>query len=152
MQYVKVDRDVCILYMQLDRTRLYDFIMEYFFIFVPAKVRRQPKAVKPKKMIKMEGKVIVQCACNSGTSAMVTKQGELYMFGKDTIHIDPVTGKYPPNPFNFNMMIIKLSIKIVLKFTIGTGLLLKVLRFFAEPSQLILVVNVIDVFFCRSSP
>ena len=63
------------------------------FVLAAAKVRRQPKPVKPKKMIKLENKVISQCACNSGTSAMVTKQGELFMFGKDTIHCDHTTGE-----------------------------------------------------------
>ncbi|RWS17339.1 E3 ubiquitin-protein ligase MYCBP2-like isoform X4 [Dinothrombium tinctorium] len=55
--------------------------------------RRQPKAVKPKKMIKMEGKIVVQTACNHGTSALVTKDGELYMFGKDANHSDKNTGQ-----------------------------------------------------------
>ena len=38
---------------------------------------------------KLEGKVVVQAACNSGTSAAVTKDGQLYMFGKDATHCDP---------------------------------------------------------------
>ena len=62
--------------------------------FSTAKARRQPKPAKPKKMIKLEGKVISHVACNSGTSAMVTKQGELFMFGKDTIHCDHASGKF----------------------------------------------------------
>ncbi|XP_011290756.1 E3 ubiquitin-protein ligase highwire [Musca domestica] len=53
-----------------------------------SKNRRQPKAVKPKKMTKIEGHVIVQAACNNGTSAFVTKTGKLIMFGKDTVHCD----------------------------------------------------------------
>lgn len=53
-----------------------------------SKARRQPKPVKPKKMIKMEGKVAVTCSCNHGTSAIVTREGELYMFGKDSNHAD----------------------------------------------------------------
>ncbi|XP_023291814.2 E3 ubiquitin-protein ligase highwire [Lucilia cuprina] len=53
-----------------------------------SKNRRQPKAVKPKKMTKIEGHFIVQAACNNGTSAFVTKTGKLIMFGKDTVHCD----------------------------------------------------------------
>ncbi|XP_014287849.1 E3 ubiquitin-protein ligase MYCBP2 isoform X3 [Halyomorpha halys] len=57
-----------------------------------SKVRRQPKAVKPKKIMKVEGYVIINAACNNGTTALVTKDGELFMFGKDTSHSDPSTG------------------------------------------------------------
>ncbi|XP_074033015.1 MYC binding protein highwire isoform X2 [Leptinotarsa decemlineata] len=56
------------------------------------KVRRQPKPVKPKKMIKVDGQCMVYVACNSGTTALINKEGELIMFGKDTTHADPVTG------------------------------------------------------------
>ncbi|KAL1131015.1 hypothetical protein AAG570_012253, partial [Ranatra chinensis] len=56
------------------------------------KVRRQPKAVKPKKIMKVEGCNIVYAACNNGTTALVTKDGELLMFGKDTTHCDSSTG------------------------------------------------------------
>ncbi|XP_059170813.1 E3 ubiquitin-protein ligase MYCBP2-like isoform X4 [Physella acuta] len=56
------------------------------------KVRRQPKPTKPKKMVRLESKFVVTASCNSGTSALVTKEGELYMFGKDTNHSDHATG------------------------------------------------------------
>ena len=49
--------------------------------------------MKAKKVIKLEGKHIVYSACNSGTSALVSKDGQLYMFGKDTLHCDDSTGK-----------------------------------------------------------
>ena len=58
-----------------------------------AKGRRQPKSLKPKKMIQLEGRNIVTCACNSGTSAVVTREGEVLMYGKDTSHCDPATGE-----------------------------------------------------------
>jgi len=51
------------------------------------------KPVKPKKMIRMEGKYVIFSACNSGTSALVTREGEVYMFGKDTQHCDRSTGR-----------------------------------------------------------
>ncbi|KAJ8975749.1 hypothetical protein NQ317_015371, partial [Molorchus minor] len=57
-----------------------------------SKVRRQPKAVKPKKMIKVDGQIIVSGACNNGTTALINKDGELLLFGKDTAHADPITG------------------------------------------------------------
>ncbi|XP_076065953.1 MYC binding protein highwire isoform X3 [Oratosquilla oratoria] len=57
-----------------------------------SKGRRQPKPVKPKKMIKLEGQFVIHTACNNGTSAVVTRDGELYMFGKDTSHCDHTTG------------------------------------------------------------
>lgn len=53
-----------------------------------SKNRRQPKAVKPKKMTKIDGHVVVHAACNNGTSAFVTKNGKLIMYGKDTAHCD----------------------------------------------------------------
>jgi len=56
------------------------------------KARRQPKPVKPKKMIKVDGLNIVHAACNNGTTALVSKEGELLMFGKDTAHCDTSTG------------------------------------------------------------
>nr|XP_009302830.1 E3 ubiquitin-protein ligase MYCBP2 isoform X9 [Danio rerio] len=52
------------------------------------KSRRQPKPYKPKKMIKLETKMAVYTACNNGSSSIVTKDGELYMFGKDAIYSD----------------------------------------------------------------
>jgi len=58
-----------------------------FFSFA-AKSRRQPKPYKPKKMIKLETKTAVYTACNNGSSSIVTKDGELYMFGKDAIYSD----------------------------------------------------------------
>ncbi|KAK1123908.1 hypothetical protein K0M31_006938 [Melipona bicolor] len=56
------------------------------------KVRRQPKPVKPKRIAKVEGQFIVNAACNNGSTALVTKEGSLLMFGKDTLHSDPVSG------------------------------------------------------------
>ncbi len=41
----------------------------------------------------MEGKTVVFAACNNGTSALVTKEGELYLFGKDSGYCDASTGK-----------------------------------------------------------
>uniref|UniRef100_A0A1B6EGK8 PHR domain-containing protein n=1 Tax=Clastoptera arizonana TaxID=38151 RepID=A0A1B6EGK8_9HEMI len=57
------------------------------------KVRRQTKAAKPKKITKIEPAVIVLAACNNGTTALITREGELHMFGKDTTHCDPSTGQ-----------------------------------------------------------
>ncbi|XP_064481849.1 E3 ubiquitin-protein ligase MYCBP2-like [Ornithodoros turicata] len=56
------------------------------------KGRRQPKPTKPKKMFKLEGQCVVSSACNNGTSAVVTRDGELYMFGKDATHAEHATG------------------------------------------------------------
>lgn len=53
-----------------------------------SKNRRQPKAVKPKKLTKVDSHFVVNAACNNGTSAFVTKNGKLIMFGKDTAHCD----------------------------------------------------------------
>ncbi len=41
----------------------------------------------------MEKQSVVAVACNSGTSCLVTKKGELFIFGKDTTFADFVTGK-----------------------------------------------------------
>lgn len=53
-----------------------------------SKNRRQPKAVKPKKITKIDGHFVVQASCNNGTSAFVTKAGKLVMLGKDTTYCD----------------------------------------------------------------
>ena len=57
-----------------------------------ARNRRQPKPVKAKKFFKMDGKLVTYVAANSGTSAMVTRDGHLFMFGKDSTFCDPHTG------------------------------------------------------------
>ncbi|XP_063987126.1 E3 ubiquitin-protein ligase MYCBP2 isoform X2 [Diachasmimorpha longicaudata] len=57
-----------------------------------SKVRRPLKPVKPKKMLKAEGHCIVDAACNNGSTALVTKEGSLLMFGKDTLHSDSTSG------------------------------------------------------------
>ena len=44
-------------------------------------------------MIKMDSHYVTAAACNNGTSALVTRDGELYMFGKDTSHCDHLTGQ-----------------------------------------------------------
>jgi len=41
----------------------------------------------------MEGRTVVHIACNNGSSAIVTKEGELFMFGKDSSHCDSNTGR-----------------------------------------------------------
>lgn len=43
-------------------------------------------------MIKVDGQYIVNAACNNGTTALINRDGELLMFGKDTAHADPTTG------------------------------------------------------------
>ncbi|XP_055618511.1 E3 ubiquitin-protein ligase highwire isoform X2 [Toxorhynchites rutilus septentrionalis] len=53
-----------------------------------SKNRRQLKAVKPKKVSKMDGYFVTNISCNNGTSAFVTKDGKLIMFGKDTNYCD----------------------------------------------------------------
>ncbi|XP_058809373.1 E3 ubiquitin-protein ligase MYCBP2-like [Phymastichus coffea] len=56
---------------------------------------RLPKPSKPKKMQKVEGQFIVHAACNNGSTALVTKEGSLLMFGKDTLYSDETTGLVP---------------------------------------------------------
>ena len=62
----------------------------------PWKGRRAPKPVKPKKMTKMDAVAapIVGVVANSGTSALITRDGAVYMFGK--VHELP---KPPPTYF-----------------------------------------------------
>ncbi|CAG9782004.1 unnamed protein product [Diatraea saccharalis] len=53
-----------------------------------SKHRRTPKATRPKKIFKAEGHHVVYAACNHGSTALVTRQGLLLMFGKDSQHCD----------------------------------------------------------------
>ena len=46
-------------------------------------------------MLKVEGRFIVKVACNNGSTALVTKDGSLLMFGKDTLYTDEATGLVP---------------------------------------------------------
>ena len=57
-----------------------------------AKARRQPKPQRPKRMAKLDGKVVLEAACNNGSSALVTASGHLYIFGKDSIHSEGTSG------------------------------------------------------------
>ncbi|XP_013162054.1 PREDICTED: E3 ubiquitin-protein ligase MYCBP2 isoform X3 [Papilio xuthus] len=52
------------------------------------KHRRNPKPTRPKKITRVEGHHIVYAACNYGSTALVTRDGLLFMFGKDTQHCD----------------------------------------------------------------
>lgn len=59
-----------------------------------AKQRKHPKPSRPKRIISMEGKHAVHAACNNGSSAFVTRSGELYMFGKDSTYCEMGTGEH----------------------------------------------------------
>lgn len=50
--------------------------------------------MRPKRMAKLDGKVVVEAACNNGSSALVTASGHLYIFGKDSIHSEGTSGAY----------------------------------------------------------
>ena len=63
------------------------------FFFAAGKYRRQAKASRPKRFASMEGRTVVDVACNNGTSALVTKEGELFLFGKDSAYCDSNTGR-----------------------------------------------------------
>ncbi|XP_041463247.1 E3 ubiquitin-protein ligase MYCBP2-like isoform X4 [Lytechinus variegatus] len=56
------------------------------------KGRRQMKPIKPVKMLRLDGKHAVQSACNNGSTAVVTREGELYLFGKDDQNTEASTG------------------------------------------------------------
>lgn len=56
--------------------------------------RKQPRVLKPKRITKLDGQFIIDIACNNGTTALVTRDGLLYMFGKDDTYCDIHTGKY----------------------------------------------------------
>lgn len=46
-------------------------------------------------MFKVEGRYIVNAACNNGSTALITKDGSLLMFGKDTLYAEETTGLVP---------------------------------------------------------
>ncbi|XP_045784545.1 E3 ubiquitin-protein ligase MYCBP2 [Maniola jurtina] len=52
------------------------------------KHRRTPKPTRPKKILRAEKHHVIYAACNYGSTALVTRSGELLMFGKDTQHCD----------------------------------------------------------------
>lgn len=56
--------------------------------------RKQPRVLKPKRITKLDGQFIIDVACNNGTTALVTRDGLLYMFGKDDTYCDIHTGTY----------------------------------------------------------
>ena len=73
---------------------LQNSVSQIHVLLLTAKARRQPKPVKPKKMIRLDSKTVIYAACNSGSSAVVSKDGEVFMFGKDTYHCDHATGTH----------------------------------------------------------
>lgn len=58
------------------------------------KSHRVSKPQKVKKMTCMESRHVSKCACNAGTSALIIKDGRLYLFGKDSVHVDSKSGRY----------------------------------------------------------
>ncbi|XP_030837055.1 E3 ubiquitin-protein ligase MYCBP2 [Strongylocentrotus purpuratus] len=56
------------------------------------KGRRQMKPSKPVKMLRLDGKHAIHSACNNGSTAVVTREGELYLFGKDVQNAEASTG------------------------------------------------------------
>ena len=65
---------------------------------------------------------MVNAACNNGTSALVTKEGELFMFGKDSAYCDGNTGIAHPQHnanINANFLFIIIRIKIFHLFFIS---------------------------------
>ena len=80
-----------------------------------AKSRRQPKAVAPKKMACIEEKLIINVACNSGSSAMVTREGEVYIFGKDCTHCDSASG------VNWFCFYCKFTVSVILLLLLSFG-------------------------------
>lgn len=44
-------------------------------------------------MIRLESRTVAYAACNNGSSAVVTKEGQLFIFGKDTTFCDQSSGK-----------------------------------------------------------
>lgn len=50
--------------------------------------------MKPKKIVKVEDEFLVHAAANNGTTALVSRNGQLLMFGKDTVHCDSSSGEY----------------------------------------------------------
>lgn len=60
-------------------------------------------------MIKVDGQFVVSAACNNGTTALITRDGELLMFGKDTSHADPSTGKQ----FSLVLMLILINVYLI---------------------------------------
>ena len=70
-------------------------------ILPSGKVRRHAKVSKPRKLARVEGRFVTQAACNSGTSAVVTRSGELFMFGKENgQHCEPFSGENYTQTFN----------------------------------------------------
>ena len=86
------------------------------------KARRQPKPVKPKKIHRMEGYTIVHVAANNSTSAFVNKEGDLYIFGKDSTHCDYTTGRVSD---------LKGTIITQVRFFLGFKLILLITFFFS---------------------
>ena len=65
----------------------------FFFTVAPAG-RQSPKPMKLKKITKMKDKEVASCACGTHVSALVDKEGKMYMFGQiEEELIDKQTGK-----------------------------------------------------------
>lgn len=87
-------------------------ICNLFICLFEAKSRRQSKPYKPKKIIKMEGKIVISTACNNGSSSVISKDGELYMFGKDAIYSDSTSKLNVCLLSDFSSRVIEISLEV----------------------------------------
>jgi E3 ubiquitin-protein ligase MYCBP2 len=51
------------------------------------------KNLVPAQIARLEKQSVVGVACNSGSSCLLNKKGELFIYGKDTTYADLLTGK-----------------------------------------------------------
>jgi E3 ubiquitin-protein ligase MYCBP2 len=51
------------------------------------------KNLVPAQIARLEKQSVVAVACNSGSSCLLNKKGELFIYGKDTTFADLLTGK-----------------------------------------------------------
>jgi E3 ubiquitin-protein ligase MYCBP2 len=56
-------------------------------------VNSRLKNLVPAQIARLEKQSVVAVACNSGSSCLLNKKGELFIYGKDTTFADLLTGK-----------------------------------------------------------
>ena len=70
-----------------------------FIDYIAPAGRQSPKPMKFKKITKMKDKQIASCACGTQLSAIIDKEGKMYLFGQvEDDLVDKQTGKYPLTP------------------------------------------------------
>ena len=78
---------------------MYVYEKHHHFISVAGGGRGQPKPAKLKRVSKLSKQDVCGCACGGHATALITREGKLYMFGSlEEDLVDKSSGEWPKAP------------------------------------------------------